>query len=64
MSRLPSAETQLRHARGDLHRTKQELSSLKEVAESYRIRATKAEQEVSEWKRRFDALLKILPEKV
>lgn len=38
------------------------LTTMRADRDAYRIRATKAEQEVAEWKRRFDALLKITPE--
>ena len=57
MSKKPSAETELRHARSDLIKIRKDYFALKATCEHYRIRATKAEQEISEWKARFDALL-------
>jgi predicted nucleic acid-binding Zn-ribbon protein len=63
MSKLPSAETQLRTVKSNLNDALKELKQTGIAVEHYRARSTKAEQEVAEWKRRFDALLKILPEK-
>lgn len=61
MSKLPSAETQLRRCKSDLHQTRAELRAAQQSASDYRARASQAEAEVAEWKRRFDALLKIVP---
>lgn len=61
MARLPSAETQLRSARSDLRAANKRAHELQGLAESYRLRATKAEQEAAEWKKRFDALLARTP---
>lgn len=61
MSRLPSPATELKN-------TKRLLKAALTDASEYRMqvrvaegRLTKAQQELAEWKRRFDALLKILP---
>jgi hypothetical protein len=64
MSRMPSAETQLRAERRENNALRSQLEAARIDCTAYRTRATKAEQEVAEWKRRFDALLKIVPEKV
>lgn len=52
----------LASSRRELNKCREDLARLKITAEQYRVRATKAEQEVAEWKQRFDALLKRLPE--
>ncbi len=57
MGRLPSAETQLRTLKRYVRELETENRNLRTNESGYRIRATKAEQEVSEWKKRFDALL-------
>lgn len=36
---------------------RQDVAHFRGIADIYRARATKAEQEAAEWKRRFDALL-------
>jgi uncharacterized NAD(P)/FAD-binding protein YdhS len=61
MSKAPSAETQLRSVRRVLRQCQEDLIRTKQTAEGYRARSTKAEQEVAEWKQRFDAMLKIVP---
>jgi hypothetical protein len=58
MSRLPSPETQLRTMRALLKRTQSDLATAKQQASEYRARATKAEQDATEWKQRFDILLR------
>ena len=60
--RQPSPQTELRNLRRDLKRTEEDLRAVKQAAEAYRSRATKAEQETAEWKRRFDLLLARTPE--
>ncbi len=62
MSRLPSIETQLRTAKAELKEQRAALKTQAEAAAIWRGRATKAEQEVAEWKTRFDLLLKRTPE--
>jgi phage shock protein A len=57
MSRKPSAETELRHARSNLAKLRKDYSALKATSVYHCARAMKAEQEISEWKARFDALL-------
>lgn len=60
--RAPSAETQLRRVRSDLRAAEKSARENMELAAQYRLRATKAEQELAEWKRRFDLLLARAPE--
>lgn len=55
--RKTSAATMLRAVRRNLAETKGALELCRMRAEEYRARATRAEQEVTEWKERFDALL-------
>lgn len=57
----PSDATLLRHCKRDLNVTKGALELCKLDREQYRSRATRAEQEVAEWKRRFDDLLRLRP---
>ncbi len=61
MTRQPSAETQLRTLRADLRRLSAEAAGMAREATDYRRRASKAEAEVAEWKRRFDLLLARTP---
>lgn len=61
MARKPSAETELRTVKRLLAERTKELAFVTNNREHYRIRATKAEQEVAEWKRRFDELLRLKP---
>lgn len=63
MSKLPSPETQLRTERRENKALREQLHAARSDCAAYRTRATKAEQEGAEWKRRFDALLKIVPTK-
>jgi hypothetical protein len=58
MSKAPSEKTLLKRERSlNVSLTKQ-LNTARIECGSYRVRATKAEQEVAEWKARFDELLK------
>ena len=57
MSRLPSEKTQLASARREIRFLTQQRETVKAEREHYRVRATKAEQELAEWKARFDKLL-------
>lgn len=61
MSKLPSIETQLRHARSDLKGAQASVLALTTQVNNYRARASRAEQEAAEWKRRFDLLLERTP---
>ena len=63
MSKAPSDATLLRQARYELKRVLAALKEEESKSRTFRARATQAEQELVEWKQRFDALLKILPEK-
>lgn len=57
----PSDATLLRSARSENKELQQIRTELVRERDIYRARATKAEQEVAEWKRRFDALLERTP---
>lgn len=57
--RKPSEATQLRAARREVKSLQDTLAALRGSENSYRVRATRAETEVAEWKRRFDDLLKL-----
>ena len=63
MSKPPSDVTQLRALKTAMKHTKDQLDSTLRERDVYRARATKAEQEVAEWKQRFDLLLKKEPKK-
>lgn len=58
MSKPPSDATMLRTVKAELARTEKERVALRTQRDEYRVRATKAEQEVAEWKARFDILLR------
>ena len=62
--RKPSPETELRNLRREFKELRTDWRDARAASDAYRARATKAEQEIVEWKRRFDALLKIVPEKL
>lgn len=62
MSKKPSDATLLRHARRDINNLKAMQAALITERDRYRERATKAEQESAEWKRRFDILLVRTPQ--
>ncbi len=53
----PSAATELRRVKADLKLYKAERTKNVTLIQQYRARATKAEQELAEWKQRFDRLL-------
>lgn len=57
----PSAETELRNLKRDYRDCQGIARKWESLAQEYRTRATKAEQEVAEWKRRFDVLLERTP---
>lgn len=57
MAREVSDATKLRNAMRELNEMRGSVRDEKQLANEYRARATKAEQEASEWKRRFDLLL-------
>lgn len=61
MSKPPSDATKLKTTQRDLRDTYTLLQNVRSERDTYRIRATRAEQEVSEWKARFDALLARTP---
>lgn len=57
MSRVPSAETQLKCLRREHKRLSDALTEAQRELTAYRGRASKAEAETAEWKKRFDILL-------
>lgn len=61
MSKSPSEKTQLATARRELKRALQRLQAANASVHEYRTRATRAEQELAEWKARFDKLLERTP---
>lgn len=63
MSRAPSEATQLRNAKSALKETQTLLRQAEQQRDAYRARATKAEQELAEWKQRFDLLLQTTAKK-
>lgn len=54
-------ETIVRELRRDLKRALKETGEFSKESAHFRGRATRAEMECSEWKRRFDALLERTP---
>lgn len=57
MPRLASTETQLRTAKARIRQLERALAAAEKNGAEFRSRATRAEQEIAEWKSRFDALL-------
>jgi chromosome segregation ATPase len=57
MPKLPSMESQLRSVRRELARTQRELSAARQERFRLDARATHAEQDAAEWRKRFDQLL-------
>lgn len=55
--RKPSAETELRTVRRELRECQARERAERQGRQEYQARTTKAERELSEWKRRFDRLL-------
>lgn len=62
--RKPSAETELRSMRRHNKELQKILMEVRGEAGNYRQRATRAETDAAEWKRRFDLLLSKLDAKV
>jgi FtsZ-binding cell division protein ZapB len=58
MGRVASDATLLRAARAELKRERSAYENIAAQRDAYRARATKAEQELAEWKARFDILLR------
>lgn len=61
MSKPPSEKTKLANERRLVKRLRVELMDVQRSMNAYRSRATKAEQELAEWKARFDKLLERTP---
>lgn len=59
MGRQASDKTMLVSERRMNRRLTAELATLRAGLNEYRARTTRAEQELAEWKRRFDELLKL-----
>ena len=57
MSRAPSVITQLKNLRRENKRISDALTDAQRELTAYRGRASKAEAEAAEWKKRFDILL-------
>ena len=60
MSRPLSVEGELKQVRVRLRKTDLALKEAIERERAYRARVSQAEQQIAEWKQRFDALLKIV----
>lgn len=58
MSRLPSEATQLRAAKSEIRSIEKALDQSRALTRELNARAIKAEQELAEWKTRFDILLR------
>lgn len=61
MSKPPSEKTKLANERRLVKRLRVELMDVQRSMNAYRSMATKAEQELAEWKARFDKLLERTP---
>jgi hypothetical protein len=57
MSKAPSEKTQLVNARREIKELTFRCVELAKSSAEYRARATRAEQDVADWKMRFDKLL-------
>lgn len=57
MGKEQSPQTEIRNLRREVRRLRDDLAREKTTAEAYRRRATIAEQDAAEWRRRFDSLL-------
>lgn len=58
MSRPVSDATALRKAKADFAQLVKDCNTIRIERDTFRARATKAEQESAEWKARFDILLR------
>jgi len=61
MSRLPSAETELRNVKRDLKEAREQLGESRAEANSLRRNLVAVRDELNEWKSRFDKLLERTP---
>lgn len=61
MPTKPSDATKARSLRRELTLTQKALAEAREAATNYRVRASKAETDAAEWRRRFDVLLETRP---
>jgi hypothetical protein len=62
VSKKPSVETELKTVKRMLRDMTERETRAVNTCELYRQRATKAEQEAAEWRRRFDLLLARTPQ--
>lgn len=62
MGRQASDKTMLASERRLVRRLRTEMAEVQTALNTYRFRATKAEQELVEWKKRFDLLLARTPQ--
>ena len=58
MGKIASDATLLRRFKAESNSLKDTLAAMRVERDTFRARATKAEQEVAEWKARFDILLR------
>lgn len=61
MGKQPSDKTTIANLRRELKEARKNLSERSLSCDQYRRRATQAETELAEWKRRFDQLLARTP---
>lgn len=61
MSKAPSMETQLRNAQREWVYYEKRCEQVSAAHDAWKMRAVKAEQELAEWKSRFDKLLERTP---
>ena len=62
MGKQPSVETLFKREQALCRKLKKQVADLFDDREQYRARVAKAEQELAEWKQRFDKLLERSPE--
>ena len=58
MGKIASDATLLRKIKTEQNLLKDTLAAMRVERDTFRVRATKAEQETAEWKARFDILLR------
>lgn len=62
MSRQASPATQIRNLTSLLRKAQEDVRSLRAQRDHYQAQLVARVREVEEWKKRFDALLKVVPE--
>lgn len=63
MSRKPSPETELRHARAEIKRLATALHVAQHAVEAWKANALRFQNEAEDWRKRFDMLLAMWKEK-